>query len=203
MTYQQINLYQPIFRKERKIFSSLTMLQVCVIVVVGLSAIYAYSRAQVASLAGEVGRLQTMEQRKAHHLEALGREFPPPVKSRRLEAEVRHLSGEVRTKRAVLTLLSSRRFGNTTGFSAHLAGLARRDPRGVWLTGIDIEQGGTRLELTGSALRPALVPRLLTRLAGEPAFHGRSFDVFRMSRPRGNPGWIDFTVRTVGKEPPR
>lgn len=201
MSFQQINLYQPIFRKERRVFSSAAMLQVCAIFVVALLAIYGYGRTRVTSLATEVGRLRAMEHQKTQELVRLGREFPPPVKSRRLEAEVKRLAQEVRTKRAVLALLSNRQFGNTTGFSAHLTALARRDPRGVWLTGIDFTQGGTDLELTGAALHPSLVPRLLARLTTEPAFHGRSFAVFRMSRPHDNPEWIDFTVRTAAREP--
>lgn len=202
MSYQQINLYQPIFRKQRRIFSTVTMLQAAALVFAGLLAIYGYSRAQVAALGTEVGRLQALEHQKTQELLALSRQFPPPVKSQRLAAEVARLAAEVRTRRAVLDLLSSRKFGNTAGFSAHLAGLARRDPPGVWLTGIDVAEGGTELTLAGSALRPALVPRLLARLATEPAYRGRAFDVFRLARPKGDPGWIDFTVRTAARREP-
>ncbi|HQU14553.1 MAG: hypothetical protein B7Z66_02810 [Chromatiales bacterium 21-64-14] len=200
---QQINLYQPIFRKQRKVFSSSAMLQVCGIMVLSLGIIYGYGRFQVARLTQEVGQVQTMQQQKTQRLVSLGREFPPRVRSRRLEAEVALLQTEARTKRRVLAVLSNHRFGNTSGFSAHLKGLARREPRGVWLTDIVVAQGGTRLDLAGSTLEPALVPRFLGRLAHEPAFHGRSFRVFRMSRADGSPGWINFTLQTDahGKAP--
>lgn len=197
---QQINLYQPIFRKQRRVFSAHTMLQICGITVLGLAMIYGYGRFQVARMTQEVGRVQSMQQQKTERLVALNREFPPRVRSRRLEAEVAQLQAEAHTKRQVLALLSSRRFGNTSGFSAHLEGLARREPHGVWLTGIAVAQGGTNLELTGSTLEPALVPRFLGRLADEPAFHGRSFRIFRMSRPEKTPGWIDFTIQTDAHE---
>ena len=40
---QQINLYQPMFRKQEKVFSALTMLQITGFFIVVLSGIYAYN----------------------------------------------------------------------------------------------------------------------------------------------------------------
>jgi hypothetical protein len=40
--YQQVNLYQPIFKRQRHIFSALTMLQSAAVVIVALLTIYGY-----------------------------------------------------------------------------------------------------------------------------------------------------------------
>ena len=40
---QQVNLYQPMFRKQRRIFSAVAMFQSVVLVAIGLAAIYTYS----------------------------------------------------------------------------------------------------------------------------------------------------------------
>ena len=53
---QQVNLYQPIFRKERRKFSAMTMLQAMGIAVLGIGLLYGYTFWQVRQLRGEVAQ---------------------------------------------------------------------------------------------------------------------------------------------------
>jgi len=55
---QQVNLYQPIFRKEEKKFSTVAMLQAMGLVVVGVAAIYAYTWWHVGALKSELKRAE-------------------------------------------------------------------------------------------------------------------------------------------------
>ena len=50
--YQQINLYQPVFRRQRKVFSAATLLQVLLIAAIVLLGMYLHAR-------WTTGRLQT------------------------------------------------------------------------------------------------------------------------------------------------
>ncbi len=59
--YQQINLYQPIFRKQRQIFSATTLAQLLGIVAAALLLIYGYGLLQVRGLEGEVVQLEGRE----------------------------------------------------------------------------------------------------------------------------------------------
>ncbi len=59
--YQQINLYQPIFRKQRQIFSAVTMLQAVGVVAVALLGIYVYAFAKIGGLEGAVIQLEGRE----------------------------------------------------------------------------------------------------------------------------------------------
>ena len=43
---QQVNLYQPIFRKQKKVFSARALVQAVVLVAVALGGIFGYSRWQ-------------------------------------------------------------------------------------------------------------------------------------------------------------
>ena len=54
---QEINLFQPIFRREKKVFSAAAMLQILGVVAVALGVIYAYGQWQLASARAEIVRL--------------------------------------------------------------------------------------------------------------------------------------------------
>src|SRR5258706_453055 len=60
--YQQINLYQPIFRKQRQIFSATTLAQVLGVVAAALLLLYGYGLLQVRGLEAQVVQLEGREQ---------------------------------------------------------------------------------------------------------------------------------------------
>ena len=75
----------------------------------------------------------------------------------------------------------------------------------VWLVnasracGFRIYEGGERLEIRGSALRPELVPLLVQRLSSEPTFAGRSFQTLSIDRAH-DAQRVDFLLHTMGAE---
>ena len=61
MNYQQINLYQPMFRKQKKIFSAVTILQSLAVVLVGFVLFYVYASWNVNKLRNEVANHKRMQ----------------------------------------------------------------------------------------------------------------------------------------------
>lgn len=79
-----------------------------------------------------------------------------------------------------LEVLDAQRSG---GFVPVLQGLAERHPpAGLWLTRIVLDDGGQRLSLEGLAQRQALLPAYLHSLGQHPAFGGRTFGQFDVTR---------------------
>lgn len=192
---QQVNLYQPILRRQEKVFSSRTLLQALAVVALALLAIWAYGRWQVHALERQVELARSQQAQSEARLQQLQRLYPQPVRDRALGERVAAAERQLAQKRRILHALSDRSFGNEHGFVAPLEGLARQSVEGVWLRALDFSAGGTRLRLSGNALSPELVPRYLQRLSAEPAFAGTEFQTFVMKRAEDGRG-IGFLLST-------
>ena len=196
---QQINLYQPMFRKQRRVLCASAMLQTLAIVVCGFMSLYAYGLSQVHLLGEEVEGLH--QQRDDARARLVGLEQQVPVRAESLDIieRVRLLRLEVNQRRQLLAALSTRVAAEQDGFASFLAGLARQRIEGLWLTGIHISEGGQRLSIRGRALRPELVPVLVRQLGREPSFDGLAFGALNIDR-REPSSPVDFQLQTMRME---
>lgn len=195
---QQINLYQPIFRKQEKPFSAKTMVKGVALILLGMSLFYAYTTWRTHRLENEATQLTRMRDNAAQRLAELVRTVPKRSKDPALEQEVARLRAELRDKQRVAAKLVESLSGNLVGYAAHLEGLARQRPPQLWLTRIALRGSGSVIELRGSALHPAQVPQYLQRLSAEDAFRGVEFRQFTLSRPEKTPQQVDFVLQTEG-----
>lgn len=192
---QQVNLYQPILRKERKLFSAVALAQTLVFVSVALLTLWGYGYWQVGSLEREVARAELQRQQGGQRLEQLRVLYPARPEDETLARRLAAAEADLQAKQRMLAALSQRSFGNTAGFVPHFEGLARQQLEGLWLTRIEFSRGGVELGLQGKALRPELLPRYLRSLGAEPAFGGTEFQSFVMTRPEQRTG-VEFVLHT-------
>ncbi len=200
--HQQINLYQPIFRKEPKKFSTRTLMQASVLVVVGAMGLYAYSYWQVRSLQADLVQVQNQQAALNKRLEDVSRRLAPQAKSRLLEREIARLERLIAAKSRVQQILARGVFANTDGYSEYMLALARQHVSGIWLTAFAIAGAGDELTLKGRTTTPELVPQYMQRLADERSLAGIEFQVFRMARPQADsrqpaPPYIEFLATTA------
>ncbi len=193
---QEINLYQPILRKQRKVFTARAMLQVAAAMFAGLMLVYGYGLWRVQAMESELAGLQRQRDSATRRLADLNKKLPGQDQRSRLQAEIARLSRELDVRQQVEQLLTTGAYGNHRGFSEFLSGLARQNVKGLWLTGVEISEGKLDVNLFGSALQPELVPAYVQRFSVEPAFRGRQFRTLRLVRPESDPGRIDFVLRT-------
>jgi hypothetical protein len=183
--YQQINLYQPIFRKQRQIFSAATMAQALGVVTAALLAIYAYGWVRVGALEAEVVQL---EGRETALMTQLARMDPALGANRRaeLETELQRLNATLEGQQRLIDELRKQPLGDAVGFSAYLAALGRQRTPELWLTAFAINGGTGAIELEGRSLRPELVPEYMQRLGHEAALSAQVFDRFELERDAEN-----------------
>lgn len=197
MSYQQINLYQAEFRKQRQLFTARNLALAIVLLGAGLLAYYGIALREVAGLSERLALQERQRDEALARLEQLRAALPARAKSVELEQEVERLRAELQARQQVASLLGDKVSGNVEGFVEHLSGLARQKPSSLWLTKVVIGKGGTDLLLTGSALQPEQVPRYLQRLSQEKVFMGAEFRRFEIARPEKEPNRVDFLVRTT------
>lgn len=178
---QQINLFNPIFLQQKKIFSARTMAQALGVLVLGVAAMAAYGSMRVQALQqrADAGAAQ-LQQRQAR-LAAVTAEFPPRQKDPALEAEVAEAERQLGALREVSGVLQRGELGNTRGYAEYFRALARQHVDGLWLTGLSIAGAGSEIGVRGRALDPAAVPGYLTRLTREPILQGKGFGSFTIS----------------------
>jgi hypothetical protein len=179
--YQQINLYQPIFRKQRQIFSATTLVQGLAIVAAALVGVYAYGLVQVAGLEAEVVQLEGRERALTTQLARID---PSLGEGRRAEVaeELRRLNETLLEQQRLVEVLREQPLGTTQGFSEHLAALGRQRTPELWLTRFAINGATGAIELAGRSTRPEIVPEYLQRLGSEPVLAGQRFDRFEIAR---------------------
>lgn len=190
--YQQVNLYQPIFRRQRQIFSTVTMLQSVAIVSVALITIYLFGLWQVRGLETQVLEL---EGRERAYSAQLARFDPSTSDARRagIERELETLNATLLAQQRLIEVLREQPLGSTAGFSGEMAALGRRHRSGLWLTELRINGSANSIELVGRSTDPAMVPAYLQRLGQEEALAGQRFDRFALERSEDGEG-VTFRV---------
>lgn len=179
---QNINLYQPIFRRQRKIFSADTMLVMMAVLLGGLVLITLFGHWRQGQLADQVAQLQSQEDQALERLTSLQETLPPRRESPALQRAVTEAEREVELKHRALEVLDEGMLGQQHGFSSHLLALSRQRVEPVWLTGIHISQGGAQLDLHGRTQQASQVPVYLQRLSDESVFAGTDFRRMRIQR---------------------
>lgn len=181
---QQINLFNPIFLKQEKHFSALTMAQGLGLILLGGVLLTAYAAYQLSSLQDELKLTSAQLKLAQNQLAKVTADYAPKEKDARLETRLLRAEAEVKSLQQVSDILGKGELGNTNGYAEYLRAFARQIVDGVWLTGFTIQGAGNAISLQGSALRPELVPAYLTRLKSEPVMQGVSFATLEMQLPK-------------------
>lgn len=200
---QQINLFNPVFLKQKKYFSVLAMLQVLGLIVLGSGFIYGYAKHQVSLLAQqseETGKLYAAEQQR---LASFSQGFSPQKSSQVLQDELKRFEAEAAAQKEILDTLKTGVIGNTEGYSEYMRAFARQTLSGLWLTGFAIDSDGSQMSLNGAALNPALVPTYIRRLSKEKAMKGKTFSYLQMQQPKTMPSqstaksYVEFSMQSA------
>ncbi len=180
---QQINLFNPIFLKQKKYFSAETMAQALGLILLGCVLLAAYARYEVSMLGKEAEKTSAQLSAQQAQLNNVNAAFASRRKNEALEGEVAKAEAEAKALQQVFDVLQKGEFGNTKGYAAYMQAFARQIVNGVWLTGFSIYGAGNEIGLQGRALQPSLVPAYLNRLKRESVLQGKSFAALDMQSP--------------------
>lgn len=169
----QINLFNPVFLKQKKVFSSIAMAQALGVLLFGSLAMVAYGKHHVNKLEKEAQMVNAQLVQKQARQAMVNTEFAPRPTSPALEAEIAEAAAQLRSLQVVSGVLERGELGNTTGFSEYYKALARQNMTGLWLTGVSV--AGTDIGIRGRAMEGSMVPGYINRLTREPVMQGKSF----------------------------
>ncbi len=181
---QQINLFNPMFRKKGFSFTSATAMLYGVgiaVAVMAMSVVYAdYDLRAVRATAQDVdARYKAVLAQK----EKLAAEAAQQKANPQLEQELAALDARLQSRQEIVETLKSGAIGNTQGFSEYMLAFSRQSLGGLWLTGFDVALAGNELAIQGRTVSADLVAKYLSSLTGEKALSGRQFGAMQISRP--------------------
>lgn len=178
----QINLFNPIFLKKRKLFTARPMAEALAVLVAGALVLVFYGQQSVATLDSELAATgKQLAQRKARQASA-GVQFVPRKKSVALTQQLAAAELELASLHKVVSVLQRGEIGNTSGYADYFRALARQNVDGLWLTSVSIVGAGNEIGLQGRALQAALVPAYIGRLGREPVLQGKRFASLRIEQ---------------------
>lgn len=190
---QQINLYQPVFRREAKVFSARALGQILALALMLVVAGYALLQLQLGRHGATRDLLETQYRRLDGQLQALGTGAGGDEPAA-LEARIRELEGRLADGVAELAGLRDEVLSRSSGFAPLLEALAQHPQEGLWLTAIRVRDG--ELTLDGVTLDPERLPRYLAELNAEPALRQWPLTTVQLARRPEQPAQLHFTLRS-------
>jgi hypothetical protein len=184
---QQINLYNPVFLKQKHYFSALTMVQALAVVLAGALGIYAFEVRQNRVLEQVLADADKRTTSQREQLLKFSKDYSAQGASRTLTEELARADQRLLQRQGLLADLKTGVGGNAEGFSRYLAALARQSTPGVWLTGLEIGAKERDLLIKGRALESQMVPAYIRSLNREAPMAGRPVGELRMTA-RGDAG---------------
>jgi Tfp pilus assembly protein PilN len=181
---QQINLHQPIFRRERKRFSAVSVATALGVVAVALTAFSAYTARSVDGLQKEVAQLTEQQAQQQAQLLKVGELHSRTARRSDVEARVKALAASLSERTQALQVLQSGAAGQTSGFAARMEALARRHVDGLWIDGLAMSGTQSTISISGSSVDADIVPAYLRSLSSEAVLNGTRFDDFVIERPQ-------------------
>ena len=202
---QQINLFNPIFMKQKKYFSVVTMLQALGLIFLGSLLFYAYAIYQVAQLSRQADEMSKRYATEQARLVSVTNEFSLQRSGQLLQDELKQVEAQAKAQEAVLNMLKSGAIGNTEGYSEYMRAFARESINGLWLTGFNITGDGAQMSMRGAVVNPQLVPSYIQRLGKEKVMRGKTFSTLQMQQPKKDgervvPRYVEFNLRSTAVE---
>jgi len=181
---QQINLFNPIFLKQKKYFSAVTMAQALGLILLGSVLITGYMMYQANKLKNEAAATQARLAATQAQLAQITAAGQMRKKDKALEEQVGKAEAEINAMQNVFITMRKGDFGNTAGYSEYFRAFSRQIIPGLWLTGLTIQGAGNEIEINGRTTRPELVPEYLSRLKREKSMQGKSFASLEIQLPK-------------------
>lgn len=193
---QQINLFNPIFLQQKKIFAARTMAQSLGLLVLGVLVIAGAAWHHVGKLRQEAAEVTLQAAKKQARLLGATTEFAPRKQDAGLTAQAVDAEARLAALRRVAQRIQGGNLGNTHGYAEHFRALGRQHQDGLWLTAVGIGPGAD-MALQGRALDAALVPGYMARLTREPVLRGRAFGNLQISQPAAAAAlpFIEFSLQ--------
>ncbi|MRV71489.1 MSHA biogenesis protein MshA [Duganella sp. FT92W] len=178
---QQINLYNPRFRKKTNYVTLNALAALAVVTLAGALAFAMVARQRVVVAQAEADKVQRQmneveQQQKASASKA------PAQKDPQVAVQLAQAEYDNRALQEVSNILEKGELGNTRGYSAYFSAFARSRVQGLWLTGVQIVGAGHEIGLQGRALQAGLLPGYLNGLAHEPVLKGKAFGQLEMNQ---------------------
>lgn len=180
---QQINLFNPIFLKQKKIFTALPMVEALAIIVAGALLLNWYAVRSVDELEQEAAAGKTMLAKREQRLNQARAQFAPRAKDPALAAQVAAAEAELKALHDVSSVLQGGALGNTAGYAEYFRAFSRQNVSGLWLTGVSINGAGNDIGVQGRAMQATLIPNYIARLTGERVMRGKTFASLDIGRP--------------------
>lgn len=180
---QQINLFNPVFRQQKKYFSSTTLVQALGVICLACALLAIDAFLRLRSLQTQAAAADAVLLRKEEQLAQYRVQFPARIKDGALAAQIVQAQGELTMLQNASLVLSGGALGDSNGFSRYFAALARQRVDGLWLTNVTIADGGARIGVEGNVFQASQVPRYIARLGTEPAMQGKSFETLEIAQP--------------------
>jgi hypothetical protein len=201
---QQVNLYQPILRAERRIFSaraiggSLLTLGLC------LGGVHAFGAWRTGRIERSVVVIEQQMASETSLRDGVSAALRPRRSMVELQAQALEFTVDIAARERALDLVNRDATSPATGFAARLEALGRRQIDGLWLRTIVVGSGDARLALQGATVDRRLVPQYLAALAEEHAFDGVRFDklAIRQARREEAPAQLMFELGGSGLDFP-
>lgn len=193
---QQINLFQPIFRQPKPLFSAVALAQVWILIVLAMALLQGFFQWRVFELERRMVALASDRDVAERRFKELTQRLPKKQPDPSLLTRTQALEADLAQTRRIADTLSGGASGNTRGLSDYLLALARQHVGGTWLTRVEVAQGGIAVGLGGRARAPELVPEYIQKLGREPVFQGKSFSHFNVTRDEDD--GIGFSLATLG-----
>ena len=190
---QQVNLFQPIFRAERKLFSTPFIAGSLAATVVVLALLWGFAWRQVVALEREVTAVAAARDQRSDAIRRVGAGLASDPAA--IAARARDLAAGIERAERTLALIRNGAVGSTTGFSARMRAIARPEESGLWLTRVAFS--GRDVAFAGVALEAASIPRYLQAIAADGAFAALRVDSLRAARQENDAGRIGFVAGNV------
>ncbi|GMQ88468.1 MAG: hypothetical protein BMS9Abin08_1716 [Gammaproteobacteria bacterium] len=191
--YQQVNLYQPVFRKQVKVFSATTLAQITGAVLALLVIVFAHARWTLAGMENSATALQQQLEHLQSQMGALEADYRTPD-TEPLDTEIEQLRADINQRHYLLTQFDRLVIQHRSGFAEQFKVLAEQRVPGLWLEGVKVSGKG-QVELRGITLDARLVPLYVQQLGKHPDLSDSSFETLSMTRLDPDKPQIEFVLR--------
>ncbi len=191
--YKQINLYQPVFRKQEKIFGTATLLLIIGAVMCLLLAIIAHAHWTLGAMEQTAQSLQQQVTHLSGQLTTLQAQRRTPDTAA-LERKIAALHTSIEQRNRLLSQFDRLLLQQEKGFASWFEALAGLRMPGLWLEGVSIDNE-QRVELRGLALDARLVPRYLQQLEATGKGHDKPFATVSVTRLDSQRPQLQFVLR--------